>query len=547
MQLSVSLFLKAILCGSQLADGLRSVREQERRAGVSDLPDAVDTPQQAVDKAGDEGVRKKILVLSDAGEEVDDEVALWFLSQQLEVNQGMSADVVFCTGQPMKRAMRWLESLSSVKGNIPGNESITYWVGPTTDRHQRYDLEVDNKALEDAFGVIQPYEGGEYDVVLQMSPLGGFEVPESGNALGKVTKRSGADAPMFVIVGAESSTNFPMTDVHIQFKEHLKSQGFTVGHLTQIHYASWTPQMLDAMPDSLSNQVANDEWNKAVGRIPPAVANLFVRFRVNTKVNFNVIDRAFEALTASFSNRRINMDADWVAAARWVGDGERLARIKEMVAQQYTTQSRAADDQHAVMTFGNPSMQSQIEGTGKKNITMGLRWDGEPNFSPRCAETIQTEFADDLAEKCGGILDLCTVDDIMTWAVTIMTQRLMVTWSFLHKKSGGELSDSEEALFTPYLEGSIEGHQALDFNNFPALPDAGEFTGAVQKQFVGNYAYDPTGMLVAMAAMKGSEQTVCRLETSLSTKKEIPKTEEVLLQALTGAREWTYEEEAVAC
>ena len=41
--------------------------------------------------------------------------------------------------------------------------------------------------------------------------------------------------------------------------------------------------------------VLDDEWNKAVGRIPPMVANLFVRFRVNTLVNYEVVDRAFAA------------------------------------------------------------------------------------------------------------------------------------------------------------------------------------------------------------------------------------------------------------
>ena len=76
----------------------------------------------------------------------------------------------------------------------------------------------------------------------------------------------------------------------------LSDKGFYPVHIEKLNYTTWNHSLLEFMPDSLVKFVLDDEWNKAVGRIPPFGATLFVRFRVNTNVNYDIVKAAFQAL-----------------------------------------------------------------------------------------------------------------------------------------------------------------------------------------------------------------------------------------------------------
>lgn len=66
------------------------------------------------------------------------------------------------------------------------------------------------------------------------------------------------------------------------------------------NYMHWTTAFLSALPSVLAKEVwlkalihmalrteaLQDEWKKAVGRIPPEMSNIFVRFKVNSNVNY---------------------------------------------------------------------------------------------------------------------------------------------------------------------------------------------------------------------------------------------------------------------
>ena len=44
-----------------------------------------------------------------------------------------------------------------------------------------------------------------------------------------------------------------------------------------------------------AGKALQDEWKKAVGRIPPDMSNVFVRFKVNSNVNYATCHRVTNA------------------------------------------------------------------------------------------------------------------------------------------------------------------------------------------------------------------------------------------------------------
>eukprot|EP00438_Fugacium_kawagutii_P011613 Skav216069 [mRNA] locus=scaffold389:163380:169820:- [translate_table: standard] len=56
----------------------------------------------------------------------------------MEKIEDTRVDVVFATGKPPLRAMRWARILNSVKKDIPGRTKIRYCVAPETKRDMRY-------------------------------------------------------------------------------------------------------------------------------------------------------------------------------------------------------------------------------------------------------------------------------------------------------------------------------------------------------------------------------------------------------------------------
>merc|ERR1711970_1505740 len=86
------------------------------------------------------------------------------------------------------------------------------------------------------------------------------------------------------------------------FKQRLIDQGFRAVHVEAKNYTNWEPNLFELFPSKLVDLVLEDEWNKTVGRIAPTVASLFVRFRVNTLVNYDAVSRSFAVYKNIYEN-----------------------------------------------------------------------------------------------------------------------------------------------------------------------------------------------------------------------------------------------------
>ncbi|CAJ1408469.1 unnamed protein product [Effrenium voratum] len=420
--------------------------------------------------------RPRMLVLTDVGEEIDDEASLWLLHQHLKASPRLQADIVFVTGSPLERATRWatwqsdtatpmigqhpfgrwlelcFETVNSgqdkaqaqVLNSLPENhklpDSIQYFVGPTTGRHMRYRMMADAQELRRAglAGLIdQPWQGGKYDVVLQISPISGFSAdfanppPPPAGALALVEPRPGAQGLLYLVVGGEGATNFPRDELHVGFKELMVKKGFRAVHVEKANYLNWEKAMFETFPPKLTELVLDDEWNKAVGRIPPMVANLFVRFRVNTLVNYEVVDRAFAAFEEDLRGT-----PDFVKATQWWVKVEK--KVLQDIKTGYIKKSRDADNK-SKDCMGNEPVSSKVKG-------MKMSW--ESIMSRICVRDIlaSTDITETTFSKN-------TVDDIMGYAVTMMTSKLLRIYAYNRYVSG---RDPDVAQLEPYLLGNKE-------------------------------------------------------------------------------------------
>lgn len=293
-------------------------------------------------------------------------------------------------------------------------------------------------------------------------------------------------------MGKEGSTNYPRGDgPHRAFKELMVSRGFTFATVEAVDYAYWSAKQLETLPPALAELVALDEWNKAVGRIPPAVADLFVRFRVNVQVNYSVVARGFEQFRQVFGEDPALLEAEsWCAII--------APALRCQVRERYVQLSREHDDRG--VRYGNAKLTDTIRGQDSTWASM---------VSDSCAADILDNFsAEVLAESNDGSeseppasppsrsqLDACHVDSVMAWAVAITTERIARMYAFVVLKAGGELR--EDAL-KDYLEGS----PPLHFAAFPPLPaGAGPVAASIQRMVISNPQYDPSGMIVALAAL----------------------------------------------
>eukprot|EP00434_Breviolum_minutum_P024216 symbB.v1.2.021381.t1/scaffold1834.1/size99453/1 len=436
--------------------------------GVSAVP-----VQEGVVSIPESGPR--MLVLTDVGEEIDDEASLWLLHQHLNAFPQAEADIVFVTGSPLERATRWAQVLNSLPPTHKLTDRIQYYVGPTTSRHMRYRMMADAAELLSAglaTLINKPFEGGFYDVVLQISPISGFSAdfqnppPAPIGALAAVEPRPGSQGLLYIIVGGEGATNFPRDELHIGFKKLLIEKGFRSVHVEKANYLNWDKEMFETFPSKLTELVLDDEWNKAVGRIPPMVANLFVRFRVNTLVNYEVVDRAFAAFEEDLRGT-----PDYVKATAWWVKVEK--KVLQDIKGGYIKKSREADNK-SKDCFGNESVASKVKG-------MKMSW--ESMMSRICVRDILAST--DIKETS---FSQNTVDDILCHAVTLMTSKLLRIYAFNRYVSG---RDPDVAQLEPYLVGTKDT-LPLDFRNFPELH--GDIS-AIQKEVVGNPMYDPAGML----------------------------------------------------
>merc|ERR1712048_517097 len=70
---------------------------------------------------------------------------------QAHMSSNIVADIVFVTGNPMERAMRWAGILNSLgQGPKPAEGSVHYFIGPETSHHLRYQVSVNAKELKAA-------------------------------------------------------------------------------------------------------------------------------------------------------------------------------------------------------------------------------------------------------------------------------------------------------------------------------------------------------------------------------------------------------------
>jgi len=462
----------------------------ETAASVSAVP----VSEGAVVLPGQTGPR--MLVLTDVGEEIDDEASLWLLHQHLNASPALEADIVFVTGSPLERATRWAQVLNSLPENHTLTERIQYYVGPTTTRHMRYRMMADAAELLSAglaTLINKPFLGGEYDVVLQISPISGFSSdfanPPSGplGALAHVVPRPGAKGLTYIVVGGEGATNFPRDELHIGFKKYMAEKGFAAVHVEKANYLNWEKAMFETFPPKLTELVLDDEWNKAVGRIPPMVANLFVRFRVNTLVNYEVVDRAFAAFEEDLRGT-----PDYVRATKWYISVEK--KVLQSIREAYVKISRESDNK-SKDTFGNVPVSEKVKG-------MKMSW--ESICSRVCIRDIlaSTDITETTFSKQ-------TVDDVMGHAITNMTSKLLKIYAFNRYVSG---RDPDVAQLEPYLLGTKDT-SPMDFRNFPELH--GDIS-AIQKEVVGNPMYDPAGMLVGLVAMSADEEQASKLAMKLS-------------------------------
>merc|ERR1719210_1385416 len=96
------------------------------------------------------------------------------------------------------------------------------------------------------------------------------------------------------------------------FKAFLQTQGFSTAHISEKNYVHWDKIFFNEMPDRLVSLVQDDEWNKVLGRISPTTGTLFLRFRLNTAVNYDVVDKAFAHFELNHQGKR-----DFIAANEW--------------------------------------------------------------------------------------------------------------------------------------------------------------------------------------------------------------------------------------
>ena len=450
-----------------------------------------------------DGVIKRILVLTDVGEEIDDEGALWMMLKSIGNNDKYAADVVFCTGDPIIRRNRWATILA---GETIYTNINYFYVNPTSRkvRHHHVDNSVLLKTvrLHDEFFTEYGNEKDDrwqYDVVIQLSPLGDNNSP-LGN-LSKIKLREGAETGSYVLVGTEGSTNFDKkSPIHDQFKEHLLKNGFLMSIVAQENYTNWTLEHTTNMNNVMKTYLYRDEWAKAIGRISPTAVNLFVRFRVNCKVNYDVIKNGFNKI------KNKNELADYFKKANdwWntINDN-----VYTAIKNGYITKSTTNDGG----SFSTSRVSEMI-----KNQT--FTWSDLLSNETRNEITNMQEFTNlksDLME--------CNINDVMSIALLIMTKRMTITYVLIKNIYNDRASTPEE--LEEIRTGILKYCVNMDFNEFPKLPDLlikkKEQVEQITQCFLGNPEYDPSGMFVALALLAANSNTRKRISKKLEMKEKL--------------------------
>jgi len=251
---------------------------------------------------------------------------------------------------------------------------------------------------------------------------------------------------------------------------------------------------------------------------------------VNTAVNYELVAKAHEVFQTGY-----HKDPSFLSATQWCE--RNFSEVFDIIKRYYIDVSRDLDGGQE-KPFGNPPISSTVNG-------MSVAW--KSIMSKSCRRDIMQSAGISEAE-----LDSLTVDDVMCWGVTLITQRLLLVYATDAYFAGREPSPME---YMPYLAGNKFAHAevqrieqeksvrlssifaetrkarssvksvkaqktvtaadqtALHFQNFPDLK--GDLS-SVKKTVVGNPMYDPSGMLVAILLMEATEfqrqDTVQRLQ-----------------------------------
>jgi len=459
-------------------------------------------------------------VLLGPGVEADAEAVLWLLCQQLACQPDLHADVVFLAGHPQERAlMRWAKLITTVSSvhEVPGVNELDYYLGPETNRPMRYFIDIDYALLEKAgMGDIRQFRGGSYDVILQASPLNGFSADFSFQQAGiehalKLIKRGPiADVSLHIVVGPQDSVNSPKDDLHTGFVNFLSNLGFSTVFVDATNYANWDGHLLGILPSTLVDLAMQECWSKAVGRIPPTAASLLVRFRVNTRLNYDVISRAFRTWQSQHqSDDRLSRAEEW-----W---NSIATDVTKSIRDGYIKLSRASDQKNRKDAYGNPAIKAMV---GHNN---SYTW--ESVMSTDCVNDVLEAFK----ETKDSLFEL-SVDEVMCRAVTLMTGKLLTIFAFTVFVQGAY---PDKRQYMPYVLGN-ESASPLDFYMFPRMfGDMNE----IQKLVVGNAIQNTSSMLLALLVAAAEKEDGARIAFCLEGHHPVfsdHARQEVLLQAFKG-------------
>merc|ERR1712098_656319 len=102
--------------------------------------------------------------------------------------------------------------------------------------------------------------------------------------------------------------------------------------------------------------VADSEWDKAVGRMPPTSGTLLARFKANVRDNYIAVDRAWMAFV--FAHRG---SPTYAKAVQWWQDLEDFVFTK--IKDVYIKKSLDNDLCVGPTAFGNPKIGENVCGT----------------------------------------------------------------------------------------------------------------------------------------------------------------------------------------
>lgn len=477
-------------------------------------------------------IRRRVLILTDVGEEIDDETAILMILKCLHKKPDCEIHVVFCTGDIDLRIKRWCTMINSLP-EVLCNGRVKYFRGTQTTRPVRHTSVVTKHELEKCgLSNVSDFLGGEYSDILHISPVHGIE------SYMNIRLMPGLEFGSWISVGTEGSTNFPTDEHHEKFKKHLLSQNFMWSCVEATNYAPWTLSCINILPTIFQDGVYCDEWLKATGRIAPVAVNLFVRFRVNVMVNYTVIFKGYELFEKNVEKLAVNLITA-VDPATAKENAIKVCSGNRSAAKKWTEEN--ANKWLEQINFGYVEKSRNKDGIEKADARMRDLIPGQ-NISwmslvtPQAKEDLNTKFAQEIQKALPeGTIESLRVDTVMGWALLIETMRMAEIWAFITLSLGGTLPEASimDNYFTKGLVSSA----------FPTLPVTNNekkrlFINAIVLWFIGNNQYDACGAKIILALLAASMKERKQLHLWLDAKKKLVSDDDrlkLLCLAYSGA------------